>query len=199
MNVLSICRDLCPEKLSYKLGERLGYGVDGEVFEIIDDPSKVIKLCIAYPSQNDVNNYSCKIAPALDLLINNPIDIFARVYVHKYLGSFPDEYYVQDFILYYYIMEKLQDISEDEKKVFHTILSHEDRGIVKNFTTKELLGILHDLNRGLDFDIVKVLLFYHSLKECPITHQDIHPRNIMKDKMGNFKMVDFDKLNGEYI
>lgn len=198
---LSLCQKLCPEKLSFKLGKRLGEGSDGEVFNIINDPNKVIKLCMFYPLDNNVNEcYSQTIIPILTSLVSHPVDVFARVYMYEHLGIFSDQY-SQEFVLYFYTMEKLEDIFDDEKKVFHTILSHEDRGIVKNFSLKEVQEILQDLSLGLDFDENKVIFFYKNLKLSNINHTDIHPRNIMKDKMGNFKMVDFDraqlKLNGE--
>ena len=63
------------------------------------------------------------------------------------------------FILHYYIMEKLYTISEDEYKVFHTILSHEDREIKKNWSRKKIEETIKGLSLGLDFDKDKVLSF----------------------------------------
>lgn len=199
MDVLSLCQEMCPKKISFSVGQRLGKGSDGEVFSLTDESDKVIKVCMLFPIDNTAQEvYSETIVPVLTSLISNPIDIFARVYTHEHLGTFFDRY-SNDFILYFYTMEKLEDISEDEKKVFHTILSHEDRGIVKNYSIKEVQEILQGLNLGLDFDENKVIFFYKSLKKSNINHADIHPRNIMKDKEGNFKMIDFDRaqLNGE--
>lgn len=196
MVVLSLCQKLCPEKLSFNLGKRLGAGVDGEVFDLVDHSDKVIKLCVLYST----NEYFLQnIVPVLTSLIFNPVDIFARVYTYEHLGTFQRE--SQKFILYSYTMEKLESISEDEKKVFHTIISHEDRGIKKNFSTKKVREILKGLSRGLDFDEKRVIFFYENLKNSSVQHTDTHVRNVMKDKQGNFKMVDFDraqlKLNGE--
>ena len=198
MMALSLCQKLCPEKLSFNLGARLGNGVDGEVFDIIGESNKVIKLCVLYESYNNINEYYSKtIVPVLTLLISNPVDIFARVYTHEYLGTFQSEF--KKFILYSYTMEKLENISEDEKKVFHTIISHEDRGIIKNYSTKEVQEILGGLSLGLDFNEERVIFFYEKLKSSPINHTDLHVRNVMKDKRGFFRMVDFDRaqLNGE--
>jgi len=198
MKALSFCEQFCPEKIEFnKLGKWLGDGSDGEVF-LTDKPNIVIKFCILYNNINEVNKqYWGNTAPLLNYLISNPIDIFARVYAHEYMGTFPQDF--RDVVLYSYTMEKLEDISEAEKKVFHTILSHEDRGIVKNYSIKEVQEILQGLSLGLDFDENKVIFFYKNLKKSNINHADIHPRNIMKDKEGNFKMIDFDRaqLNGE--
>lgn len=199
MKALSLCEKFCPEKLSIKPGTLLGEGSDGEVY-LTDNPNIVIKYSVLYSLDNNVNEcYYQTVDPILTSLIFNHIDIFARVYAHEYLGTFSQD--SQKFVLYFYTMEKLEDISDDEKKVFHTILSHEDRGIVKKFTIKELQKILHGLALGLDFDEKRIIFFYYAVKNSLINHNDIHPRNIMKDKMGNFKMVDLDrtqlKLNGE--
>ena len=91
-------------------------------------------------------------------------------------------------------MEKLLKISEDEAKVFHSILSHEDRGIFKNFSTDKVKKMLHGMQRGLDFDLQKIMLFYEALQNPQILHLDIHPRNIMKDENNNFKLIDLDRL-----
>jgi len=199
MMVLSLCREFCPGKIPPKLGSRLGDGSDGEVFDMVDDPSKVIKLCVLYALGNDVNEcYLQTINPILTSLSSKPVDVFARMYVHEYLGTFSNRYN-QEFVLYYYTMEKLENISDDEKKVFHTIISHEDRGIIKNFSIKEVQEILQGLSLGLDFDEKNVIFFYENLKRSYVNHNDIHERNIMKDKMGNFRLIDFDRtqLNGE--
>lgn len=198
MNVLPLFWKFCPTRIPYKLGERLGSGVDGEVFEIARS-GQVIKFCILQESEgDDVNTlYSKTIDPILTSLVSRPVNVFARVYAYENMGTF--YYQNKKFILYYYTMDKLEDITEDEKKVFHTIVSHEDRGIVKNFSVEEVREILRGLSRGLDFDEKKIIFFYENLKRTSINHTDVHVRNIMKDRSGNFKMVDFDRaqLNGE--
>ena len=215
MMVLSLCRALCSKKIPTNVGTRLGDGADGEVFAFSDDPNKVIKLCVLYDRFDKPIEklYTNSIATTLDYLIDNPIDVFARVYEHKYLGQYSRDWTFsnnemklhsdtkgkQQFILYYYTMEKLEKISEDEGKVFHSILSHEDRGIRKNYSMDEVRKMLHGLHRGLDFDEKRVMFFVERLKKAPIYHTDIHARNIMKDSAGNFKLIDFDRtsINGE--
>ena len=204
--VLSLCRQLCPDKIPVVPAKRLGDGSDGEVFEIENDPNKVIKFCVMYERGDRKLEpyYHKKLAPLIDQLITQPIDTYARVYAHEYMGIFSRDFQSsktgkQKFILYYYLMEKLQRISEDESKVFHSILSHEDRGIEKKFSTEKLREMLEGLGRGLDFDAERVIFFCEALRDAPISHLDIHPRNIMKDGSGNFKLIDFDRvqLNGE--
>lgn len=200
MMALSLCREFCREKVpNINYSKLLGKGADGEVY-ITDDPNIVIKFSALYELDNDVTDvYTKTIHSIINYLISHPVDSFARIYTYECLGTFSK--YSLKFVLYSYTMEKLENISDDEEKVFHTILSHEDRGIVKNFSIKEVQEKLQGLSLGFNFDENKVIIFYNALKKSPIKHNDIHERNIMKDKMGNFKMVDFDraqlKLNGE--
>jgi len=201
MILLSLCQNLCPDQIPVVPGERLGDGADGEVFEIKDEPDKVIKFCIFYDNDDcdAAIHYFEHTVPNLKYLINNPMPICARVYAHMSMGSFRRDFASsksgkQSFVLYNYIMEKLQKISEDEKKVFHSILSHEDRGIEKNFTVEKVTEMLQGLSRGLDFDAERVIFFYEKLISGSLIHMDLHPRNIMKDAEGNFKLIDFDRV-----
>lgn len=203
MYVLSLCRQFCPEKIPVKTGERLGDGADGEVLEIVDEPNKVIKLGIFYERHDKgFEKYYKQIQRVLDyLMLTNPV-AYARVYEHGYLGSYSRkmEHWrtgKQKFIIYYYIMEKLHKTTEDEKKVFHTILSHEDRGIEKNFSPEKIREMLEGMGRGLDFDAEKVSLFCDNIRGAAISHLDIHVRNIMKDDAGNFKLIDLDRIELE--
>jgi thiamine kinase-like enzyme len=206
MMVLGLCRQLCADKIPVVTARRLGDGADGEVFEIEGDPSKVIKFCVMYERGDRKLEpyYHKKVAPIIDQLIAQPIDVYARVYTHEYMGIFSRDFLSsktgkQKFILYYYVMEKLERISDDESKVFHSILSHEDRGIEKNFSAEKMREMLHGLRRGLDFDEERVIFFCEALRGTPVAHLDMHPRNIMKDNLGNFKLIDFDRVeqNGE--
>ena len=203
MFVLSLCRQFCPDKIPVELGIRLGEGADGEVFTITGDSTRVLKLGILYERHDrGFESYYKQIQKALDYLIANQLDAYARVYEHGFLGSFSRkmEHWrsgEQKFIIYYYTMEKLNKISEDEKRIFHSILSHEDRGIEKNFSPEKIREMLEGMSRGLDFDAEKVMLFCDNIKRAPISHLDIHVRNIMKDDAGNFKLIDLDRIELE--
>lgn len=200
MMVLSLCRKLCADKIPVVPTNRLGDGSDGEVFEIENSPDKVIKFCVAYErfKVDLTKHYRKDIIPILNHLIDNPIAAYARVYAHEYMGIYQRDFLSspngkQQFILYYYIMERLNKISEDENKVFHSILSHEDKRIAKNYPLPKIKKMLQGLSCGLDFDAEKVILFCENLKSSPVEHLDIHSRNIMKDTNGNFKLIDFDR------
>lgn len=197
MMVLKLFRQVCPDKIPLNIGSVLGDGADGEVFSITNDNGKVIKLCVVFESHdtNPIKEYN-RIDSVLNYLENNDVRAYARVYEHQFIGSYSRIIYgniTQNYILYYYVMNKLIHISEDESKVFHTILSHEDSEKEKNFSNNQIKKILEGMQRGLDFDAECVKLFIEHLRSTPIFHFDVHPRNIMKDSSGNFKLIDFDR------
>lgn len=201
MLVLSLCRDVCPELIPDNIGEFLGSGSDGQAFELTDDPEKAIKISALFCYlDEDLKDKFNHIQITLDYLKNNKLDTCAKVYEFHNLGMYSQINWInrwsigehQEYILYYYIVEKCFKLSEDEEKVFHTIISHEDLGIEKNYSQAQLNKILAGLSVGLDFDAEKVKLFYNNLKCSPLKHLDLHPRNVMKDKLGYFKLVDFD-------
>lgn len=171
----------------WKPSEQIGRGVDGEVFDLVGFPNKVIKLC----KTSDFQKFESFIL-VVDRLFYYPTHIHARVYDRGGMSFYPGKEY--GYALYWYVMEKLLPISDDEQKVFHTILSHEDRNIVKNYTSSELEKILEGLRRGLDFDAERVKFLCDGIRTSPIKHLDIHPRNIMKNAAGDFKLIDFDRV-----
>lgn len=198
MLVLKLCQQLCPDKIPVITSTKLGDGADGEVFEIKDDPDKVIKFCVLYQTGSiKIQNTYKLTCEVLDCLIANPAPTYAHVYSHAHMGDFSRPIAwgkkTQPYILYYYTMEKLYKISEDERKVFHSIVSHEDRGIKKNFTATKIKEMISGMSASLDFDAERVTFFCENFKNTSVSHLDVHVRNIMKDSVGNFKLIDFDR------
>jgi serine/threonine protein kinase len=195
MYVLNLCQQ--QKIIIPKVGKRLGDGADGEVFVCHNDPNKVIKFSVLY-ERNNINVYKHffkKINEVLTYLTLNVSDTYAKVIEHQYLGQYDrkTDFGLQEYVIYYYIMERLNRLSEDEYKVFHTLISHEDKNISKNFSPDKVQEMLKGLSRGLDFNAERVTFFCNNFKNTPIIHQDIHVRNILKDDYGNFKMIDFDR------
>ena len=149
--------------------KELGSGVDGKVFYY--SPTKVIK------QSNYISN-----SIILDYIIKYNPNHIVHIYDYKVINN-----------IYYYIMDKLNSISQDEYKVFHSILSHEDNNRKKNYSNDKLFQILSGLSFGLEFDYDKVFNFYQAIQNSNINHNDIHPRNIMKDELNNFKLIDIDR------
>lgn len=197
MQALSLCLKVCPEKIPVVPTTNLGDGADGDVYDIQGDNNKVIKFCVLYDfcKDEDIESTYNNIDIVLSYLENNNISICAHIYSHGLLfrGFRETVSGKQKYILYYYIMEKLHKISEDEKKVFHSIISHEDSGKSKNFSASQVKSMLIGMQRGLDFNVEYVINFYNNLINCPIQHGDLHCRNVMKDKNGKFKLIDFDR------
>lgn len=203
MLAYKLCQETSLDHI-YDIGPKLGDGADGEVFEIKSDPSKVIKFSVLYETNEPIKLVYDQISKTLNYLIENHNDTHARVFEYTYLGQYNRVTYngLQEYILYSYTMEKLEKLSEDEKRVFHSLLSHEDREIKKDFSPKILQEMLTGMQRGLDFDLEKVKFFLNNYKKTKLNHNDLHPRNIMKDVRGNFRLIDFDratleKNNGE--
>lgn len=197
MLVLKLLQKNCPERIPYSVGAKLGDGADGEVFNIADQPDKVVKFCVLYETGSIKLETKYKsISNVLSYLVDNPSPVYARVYVHDFMGSYTRTVWgnkQQRYFLYYYATEKLEKISEDEYRVFNSLVSHEDRKKKKDFTPQKVKEMLAGLSRGLDFDAERVTFFHDNLRKSSVIHLDVHPRNIMKDSIGNFKLVDFDR------
>jgi thiamine kinase-like enzyme len=198
MKVLELVNEYSPQLLiKFKLGEELGYGADGNIFDLIDSPDRVIKISILYEYLNLYNiNYEIT-SKVLSYLKANKPSAYAHVFEHEslYNGTRTTCFGMEKYTLHYYVMEKLYKITEDEKKVFHSIMSHEDLGIKKQYSTNVVNDMLQGMKKGLDFDLDKILFFYKSIKQSYVIHNDLHVRNIMKDNNNSYKLIDFDRCS----
>ena len=185
--------------IPYQLGSEAGFpGADGQVFNLIESPNQVLKISVLFEDfESKLEDQYNKIISVIDHIKCNNVPACARVYDVQYIGKFRQAWYVnsswREYVLFYYTMEKLNKISQDEKKVFHSVLSHEDRGFPKSYSLKEIKKMVDEMSLFLDFDKEKVMLFCKQVQELPFTHKDVHVRNIMKDGSGNFKLIDFDR------
>lgn len=199
--LLHLFKKYCPEAAPNTLYSFLGNGWDGEVWEISD--SKVIKFSALYDTDEECIRRSFQNKEKIfEKLLYNLPNCFGNVFffqkhfegiISDMILPHPD----MPCILYSYVMEKLYPITEDEKKVFHTIVSHEDRNAIKKFSRGALKETLSGLSKGLDFDEQRIIFFYDNLQNSPLKHQDVCPRNIMKTCQGDFKLIDFDRITLE--
>lgn len=180
--------------IPYQLDKEIGNGADGQIFTLPQFPNKVIKLGVIHCS-SIISFQLRNMEKVLNYLINNNVNTYVKVFEYQYLGKFNKKVqsYTQEYYLYYYIMEKLLPISKDENKVFHSLLSHEDANVSKQYSHQQVISMLNGLSYGLEFDFQKVLYFYKNIKKVPICHNDIHPRNILKNNKNEFKLVDLDR------
>lgn len=185
--------------IPYQLGSEAGFpGADGQVFNLIEYPNQVLKISVLFEDfESNLEDKYKEIISVLSYIKDNDIPACARIYEIQHVGKFRQAWYVnsswRDYFLFYYTMEKLNKISVDEKKVFHSVLSHEDRGFAKSYTLKQIKKMVHEMSLFLDFDKEKVMLFCEQVERLPFAHNDIHIRNIMKDEFSNFKLIDFDR------
>lgn len=203
MQVLSLL-DKLGITIPYQINKELGYGADGVVYDLKND-SGVVKFSVLYDNfeQKSLKDKYNDIINIINYIISKKPQFFCEIFEFKDLGFSSRDFltYVdnkelkikQNYILYCYKMEKLNKISEDESKVFHTIVSHEDSNKIKKYSSSKIKEILKGLSRGLDFDFEKVILFVDNINKSNIIHCDIHPRNIMKDNYNNYKLIDFDR------
>lgn len=185
------------DKQPLLLADKLGDGRDGEVF-VLKYLSTVVKFSVLFDlefngAESLFTRYT-EIAKVFRFLDDHPQSHIVSLYGNEdlYEGTRSTVDGEQHYLIYYTVMDRLNKLSEDEKKVFHSILSHEDADVKKLFGRERLQEILDGLATGLEFDREKVESFYYAVISGPLYHNDIHPRNIMKDDDGNFKLVDLD-------
>lgn len=180
------------------IGNEIGQGADGQCFEIKNDIAKVIKYSIIFNIDDlcKIEDLYQKRSNAFFYLENQKDPAYVCVHTHKFLtkGLRDTVHGKQEYLIYYYIMDKLNKISDDEKKIFHTILSHEDANKNKNISIFKIKKDLEKISGYLDFSEEQVILFCENIVKSKLIHEDLHVRNIMKDIDGNFKLVDCDRL-----
>lgn len=184
--------------IPYNIGDQIDPGgSDGEIFSLIDYPNHVIKLCILDDLNEDpLQDHYKSITNSLNYILNNKPEAYVNIIKHDCLGIYFRNWFSNlsmKYVLYYYVMEKLNKISDDEKKIFHTILSHEDNLIKKNYSFSKIKKMLKSMSSGLDFDFEKIMLFCNNIAKAPVIHKDLHPRNIMVNDAGYFKLIDLDR------
>ena len=197
MLVLKLCKQFCPWAIPGGITDKISDGADGEVFNLDYSQNKVIKLSVLYET-NDVplENSYYKINKVLHHIRYKSSPTYVCVHTYDYMIFSSREIYnksQQRFVLYYYVMDKLKKISDDERKVFDSLISHGDSGKEKNFSLPKIKEMISGLNRGLDFDPEKVYSFCEAIQNDPVKHLDLHSRNVMKNDQGYFKCVDLDR------
>lgn len=193
MKAYSLVEDICKQKFDFRIGKEIGYGAQGQVFDIEEHPDQVIKIATLYDIDpySDLDQVFDKLQLVYKFLIDNRFDNVVKVYRFGRLrtDSRPTVSTPQDYIIYYSIQEKLQPLSDDEKKLFKTICQAINGELELERTIEE---IVVELGAWLKFDSEKVIKFYNALGSLPIENNDFHRRNILKDAEGNFKLIDFD-------
>lgn len=194
MQVLSLLNADRPDLSSLMdrlIDKSLNSGFNGEVFSLRSSDTRVMKVSILFDldEKKSLTDSYQEVKSNLDFLLKFKPSHFVKLHEHGMLSFIPDKN-----IIYYYIMDKLNPLSEDENKVFHTLVSHEDRNLKKEIPLDKARPLLEAMSKGLDFNIEKVFSLYQEICNSQIHHLDMHERNIMKDHNGNFKMIDVDNI-----
>jgi hypothetical protein len=82
-------------------------------------------------------------------------------------------------------MDKLLDLTRDEREVFDHFAFCEE-SVPEDWMAWQK-------GTGLEFDIDRVKSFLQAINDCPIKHNDLHDENIMKNRIGEFKLIDIDR------
>lgn len=166
-------------------------GADGEVYE---SNNIIYKLSIIYDHYHCID-FEKKFSSTIEIiqsLVNYPDPAFVSVLKFENLLSGYREAAnnKQKYHIYCYQMPKLFPLTEDEKKVLHSLISHEDNNIQKTFD----VALATTLKKHLEFDLDKLVEFSNNISKSKYLHLDMHDRNIMKDMHGNFKLIDLDRI-----
>lgn len=173
----------------YSLDKYIKAGADGCAYLSGD---KVIKFTHMFDKKKHIlNNYNKNKRIIEKIILESPRH-FVKTFDFKFLKDIEKD--GKYHLFYCYVMEKLETLSDDEVKIFHTLLSHEDSNKVKNLSDDYINKTISSLEMFLDFNKEKVINFINQIKKHKIQHCDVHPRNIMKDSLGNFKFIDLDRL-----
>ena len=183
-------------KFKFSIKDKIGEGADGDCYTLTDNPEQVVKFSVYYCWNNeDTNQVIADRLAGYKQISDNP-HLFAKLYDYGFVGKGTRSTVIgpQEYIIFYCLMEKLESLSEDEKKVFHSILSHEDNNLKKNYSLDKVKKMLQGLSMGLTFNDSRVINFVTKVKQMNVGYTDIHPRNIMKDNFGDYKFIDFDRI-----
>lgn len=186
------------DKFTFCLGQELGYGAQGNVFAINDHPDRVIKLSFMYDIHDQtIDSKFESVSKVYNYILDTKPSGLVRIYDFGHLtdgtrevfSSIKEQKKFQKIIIYYSIQEKLQQLSEDEKKVFKTICQLWRSELELKRPLEEVIA---EQAVFLEFNQIKVNKFVKQVTNSPVDNRDMHRRNIMKDHDGNFKMIDFD-------
>lgn len=193
ISITGLLTTLFTDPLPFKIGEYIGQGNQGQVYHSLDKSDRVIKLSIIYDKFDGktVEEVFQKTAATYKYIVDNPNPILSNIFEFGKLYKGIQEIFEwqQEYLIFYSIMEKLIPLNENEQKVFKTICSAYNKELK---TYRPIEEIITELKEWIDFDKDKIIAFYNQLPSLDIKHKDFEPRNIMKDNLGNYKIIDFD-------
>lgn len=167
----------------------IGSGFHGEVWSLFDQPDKVVKLAWAPIIDQDYHpKWTWQhIHNTYQYLIQHPSPTLATIYEVNVSVRIPHT----NRQYYSVLMEKLLPLTDDELKVMTSVVMDYNG----NIESGKCLQHIQELQEWLEFDAAQAEHFYDSLVQLPVVQRDFHSRNIMKDKEGEFRLIDFECLD----
>jgi serine/threonine protein kinase len=188
----------------YDQFRKLGNGSYASVYEI-EDTEFVLRIGVSRTESDD----------NMEELINKDFDNVVKVYLYKNIknGASVDNELV--------VMEQLYNLEEEEHGFYHALLSlmdylsieelitvtdFDDKDDIRNTLLHYIFEEDEELELGEEINIIDSAIdeiyyyreFFHQiyngfmeLKSVGIYHNDLHPQNIMVDKKGTIKIIDW--------
>lgn len=163
------------KKTKLTLGKRI-YSGNGELYNIVGRPSKVVKI---FESETAIKNTS-KVFRYLKRTNNTSV-----VKIHQ-CGSFAIKGNFGIVTNYYYVMDKLQPLPKPK----HSGYWYDDPMV------EEIREVLEDKGCACRLE-PKVKRFCKAALKLKYRHCDIHSGNIMVNKRGALKFVDLESFTYE--
>lgn len=168
------------------VGRMLGQGLHGSAFEFDND--KVIKVSVAKDARSAADQVR-----SLQALRARGSAALARMYDAGVLGPVSlssDRWVTRDGVAFYYVMERVFDLPEDERQLATRLLN--DLVSSPGDEKKTVFVARRVFKRdGDDVGIIdKALSVFHALRADGIHHRDINRGALMATQTGEYRLVD---------
>ena len=168
------------------IGRMLGQGLHGSAYEFGQD--RVIKVSVAKDPADATNKVR-----SLQALQKMGSSSLVTMYDSGILGPVSlssDRWVTRDGIAFYYVMERVFELPEDERRLATRLLNDlvESPGDEKKIAFVARRVFKRD---GEDPDIVdRTLHVFHAMRSDGIRHSDINRGALMANKAGDYKLAD---------
>lgn len=184
-----------PDKLFPKGLTEIGSGADGTVYETSSNEIIKVSVHVNWDYHNIYDSQKTILSNLAHIEKNSPCHLVKIYDIGKinYITKFKSIHGDLDAYIYSYSMERLIDLSEDERRIWDSI-SHRDTGDPVKIT-KQTFENTKTLCDFYNIDFKKPSFFLKCITQSNIIHLDVHPRNIMKDNENNYKLIDLDRIS----
>lgn len=200
----------CGHKPIPKFSKQIGTGADGVAYTLDSHKDRIIKIG-NYPCINFSGYAAETVEKNFKYMRAHKPAAYVRVYTYKFINC------KHCHVSYYCVMDKLHKHAQSDSLSF---LASEIQWIYKNrngndsFPLEKIIKYANDFvtwipghwdntngvhvngQRGIPSEQKKsVMKFLRAIWSSRVFHCDLHSGNIMKDKDGNIKLIDLDRLD----